>query len=250
MMISPDLTDLINGVRELSTRGASHLGTDVQDAVEAYLLREFRFLDQGQRQEMLEKLISSFAGPPSPSHPVPRNGAKDFQHFCSLLLGHPIDNDKLESEELQERLCEALTSIFETVNRLVRTVNMTLIDDGRTQETIRFLIGEQLDSAAKDISLEEHLDQIRTAFVTSHRAFKRAVQVMVEKILMELDPEHLAKTADTGLKFGPLRKAEVFEHYSRTFGEFRHWFDSGRCMEDFLRSFEQQYSEIIRQTRR
>ncbi|MCW5201743.1 MAG: hypothetical protein QTN59_09980 [Candidatus Electrothrix communis] len=248
-MNRPGTTELVNGVKAVYAReSARH--ADVQASVEAYLLREFRHLDQRRRQEAIEDLVTHFAEQHVDARPVSREADKDFLRFCSFVLGYQIENDELATEELQQRLSEALTSIFETVNRLIRTVNMTLIDDGQTQETIRFFIGEQLDSGSGTVSLEEHLDQIRTAFVTSHRAFKRAVQMTVEKILTELDPETLAKNADTGLKFGPLRKAEVFEQYSRTFGEFRQWFDSGRCMEDFLRSFEQQYSEILRQTRR
>ncbi|WP_339137011.1 MAG: type VI secretion system-associated FHA domain protein [Candidatus Electrothrix sp. GW3-4] len=248
-MNCPELTDLVQGVKAISARGSGR-NADVQASLETYLLRELRYLEQGQRQEVIEQLIECFAGQHSEVQPVAQDNDKDFLHFCSLLLGYRLENGELATEELQQQLNKALTSVFETINRLIRTVNMTLIDDGRTEETIRFLISEQLDSGSASVSLEEHLDQIRTAFVTSHRAFKRAVQVTVEKILTELDPEVLAKTADTGLKFGPLRKAEVFEQYNRTFAEFRHWFDSGRCMEDFLRSFEQQYSEILRQTRR
>jgi hypothetical protein len=40
------------------------------------------------------------------------------------------------------------------------------------------------------------------------------------------------------LKFGPMKKAEMFDIYEQRYGKIQKWFSSGRFMEDFLREFE------------
>jgi predicted component of type VI protein secretion system len=151
-----------------------------------------------------------------------------------------VQETDLTDGTIQQRLTEALTTIFETLNQLIRTINLTLLEDGQTQETIRVLIGEQIGGSRDAASLKEHLNQIRTAFVSSHRAFKTAMQITVEKILTELDPEAQTEKDEGGFKFNPLRKADAYKRYTHTYKECRQWFDSGRCMEEFLRAFEKQ----------
>lgn len=41
-----------------------------------------------------------------------------------------------------------------------------------------------------------------------------------------------------GLRFGPLRKAELYEIYKEKFSQFKGWFESGSFMEELLREFE------------
>ena len=223
---------------------------NAQDAIEKYLLKELHYVNFTDRQQVINDLITRFTCNHHSSETIPNVDDDQLLRFFSLLLGHPVDKGELEAEIIQQRLTQALTTIFETLNQLIRTINLTLLEDGQSQETIRFLIGEQLDGSRDITTLEEHLDQIKTAFVTSHRAFKRSVQITVEKILDELDPDSFQETGHSGFKIGLLRKADSFDRYSKSFQDCRKWFDSGRCMQDFLRTFEKQCTEISKLSRR
>ncbi len=224
--------------------------TCAQDAIETYLLREFGHKTSHERQQAIDVLITRFAE--SKVSILTKHSFDDDQllRFCSLLLGHPIEKGELEVEELQQRLTKALTTIFEILNQLIRTINLTLLEDNQSQETIRFLIGEQLEGNQDMKTLEEHLDQIRTAFVTSHRAFKRSVQITVEKILDELDPEKVCQTDSSGFKIGAFRKADAYDNYCKSYKDCHLWFESGRCMQEFLRTFEKQCAEMSKISRR
>jgi hypothetical protein len=57
-------------------------------------------------------------------------------------------------------------------------------------------------------------------------------------VLRVLDPEQLAAEVGKRLKFGPMKKAEMFDIYEQRYGKIQKWFSSGRFMEDFLREFE------------
>jgi hypothetical protein len=48
----------------------------------------------------------------------------------------------------------------------------------------------------------------------------------------------VAKERGSGLKIGPLRKAEDFDILKEKIERIQRWFESGRFMEDFLREFE------------
>lgn len=213
---------------------------NAHSAIESYLAHELEFNNITEKQSVIEQVRSYLGNNNSKSLASSFPTDDQFLRFCSILLGHHIETTDLQIEDLQQRLTESLTAIFETLNQLIRTINLTLLEDGQTQETIRFLIGEQLDGSIDTTPLEEHLNQIRTAFVTSHRAFKKAMHVTVENILKELDPDTLKNKDNGGLGFNPLRKVDSFNRYVNTYKNCSQWFESGRCMEEFLRSFEQQ----------
>lgn len=240
--MTPNIETLAGKIREIYAEDA----TQASESIEVYLQNELQGIDGLQRHELMEELTSKFIG----SGPTPREAVledEEFLRFCALLLGHSVKKGEFAGTDLQERLTAALTTVFETLNQLIRTINLTLLENGQSQETIRFLIGEQLDGSGDDASLQKHLDKIKTAFVTSHRAFKVAMQELVEKILAELNPETLNKANDGGFRIGPLRKADGYDRYIKTYNECRQWYESGRCMEDFLRAFEKQCTTMEKQ---
>ena len=87
-------------------------------------------------------------------------------------------------------------------------------------------------------SLQNYLDQIQEAFLVAHKAFQEAAQTKVGEILKELSPDHFEASEGGWLKFGPFRKAELFEIYKEKFQACKSWFESGRFMEELLREFE------------
>jgi hypothetical protein len=74
--------------------------------------------------------------------------------------------------------------------------------------------------------------------LTTHEAFKRAAQAKMAQVLTALDPDQVAKERGSGLKLGPLRKAEDYDILKDKIDRIQRWFDSGRFLEDFLREFE------------
>ena len=56
--------------------------------------------------------------------------------------------------------------------------------------------------------------------------------------MTELDPDRIANSAERGLKFGPLRKAELFDIYVEKFRACRAYHQSGRLLADLTREFE------------
>jgi hypothetical protein len=156
----------------------------------------------------------------------------------SLLLGRKVSMDGLSSSELLEKLAESLNTIFNTLNQLISVINMTFTGDGSPDQTIRQVIGFRFEGDGQGRSLETYLDQISRAFLTAQQSFKAAAHAKVRQVLVALDPEQVASEMGKGLKFGPMKKAEMFELYEERYQKVQKWFSSGRFMEDFLREFE------------
>jgi len=161
-----------------------------------------------------------------------------IDRIVPLLLGRDVYREGLPSSELIERLAGSLNTIFDILNQLIGLINQTLGESRVGEETIRQVIGGNLEGESSRRPLEEHLGQIQKAFLKTHQSFKEAASATVGKILSELDPHKITSEPGSSLKFGPLKKAESFDLYEERFNKFKKWFDSGRFMEDFLREFE------------
>ena len=161
-----------------------------------------------------------------------------LKEVFSLLLGGKIPAGTVSSQETLERLSSSMDTLFTTLNRIIRTINDTLMENAPGEQTIRQVIGSQMAGREGIESLEDYLGRIEKAFLVSHRAFKQAAHTIVRKIIKEIQPEGLASEADKGFKFGPMRKAEYFEMYKAKYVMLEKWFESGHFMNDLLREFE------------
>jgi hypothetical protein len=207
------------------------------DSVEAYLKEQMAGLDRQSRLDVLQSVVDRWQGACLPA--MAGESVDDvLTRVCSLLLGRRVSMDDLTSGELLEKLAESLNTIFNTLNQLISVINMTFTGEGSPEQTIRQVIGFRLEGEGQGSSLETYLGQISQAFLTSQQAFKEAAYAKVRQMLRVLDPEQLATETGKGLKFGPLKKAEMFELYAHRFEKIHKWFSSGRFMEDFLREFE------------
>jgi hypothetical protein len=175
----------------------------------------------------------------------------EFPRFFSLLLGRSISIADLSSADIMERLAQSLNTVFDTLNKTIAIINSTLLGKKGEIETIRHIIGSDLERGGGAQSLQSYLDQIQEAFLVAHRGCQQAAHAEVDKILTALDPARIA-AAKGFLKFGPFRKAEDFETYKEKYQIVRDWFDSGRFTEDFLRDFEticgKEYAKQARET--
>jgi hypothetical protein len=185
---------------------------------------------------VIKKLIQRFRSPQTESGPV---DSQAMTRVFSLLLGRKVEPDDLSSTEFLERLAQSLNTIFDALNRLISVINTSFSGASESgDQTIRQFIGFHLEGGDQTKSLEDYLGQINHAFLMTHEAFKNAARSRVEQILHAIDPGGIAAERSSGLKIGPLRKAEDFDILKGKIERIRKWFDSGRFMEDFLREFE------------
>lgn len=241
MNTQPDVAFLAEHLRTLYKEDPEN----ALPAIESFLEQEFPSTPPEEKLRIIQQLEASFTPIPAPAASFSLQPDAQFLRFCSILLGQPIQATDLQGGSVQTQLTEALTVIFETLNKLIATINITLQSGSQPQETIRFLIGQHLDDDLGTAPLQAHLEQIHTSFLTTHRAFQSAMKATVEKILTELDPESIAEKEGGGLGFNPLRKVDNFNRYGKRYSDCRKWFDSGRCMEDFLRTFEKHCATMI-----
>jgi hypothetical protein len=240
-------------IEELA-KGLSAIGQtgppDLQASIEAYLGDKTQSIRQGERLILLEKLARRFE-----TSPEARAGlelpSEELSRLVSLLLGKQISIVDLSSVELSEKLAHSLNTVFDTLNQIIGVINTTLLGQRAEQETIRQIIGLHIGGGAGENSLQNYLDQIRDAFLTAHGAFRQATETLVREILTELDPETINASTEKHLKFGALRKAELFHTYSDKFKAIKAWYESGRLVEEFSREFEKVCQKLYRtETRR
>lgn len=213
-------------------------GAGADKAIEAFVSEKLEGLSARERLNALDALKATFRG--SDGSPAAIGAGDDdvLSGVFSLLLGRKVSRADLSSSELLKRLAESLNTIFDILNELVGVINATFTSQGVGEETIRQVIGVQVEDQEETKSLEIYLGQIKKAFFIAQEAFKKAADRKMAQVLAELDPEKISEGAGGGLKFGPLRKAEIFDLYADKFRTVKKWFDTGRFSEEFLREFE------------
>jgi hypothetical protein len=203
-----------------------------------YLNQVFHEYSLPERIAVVKELADYFNSV-APKAGLEQEGESDeVSQLLSVLLGKKISLSDLSSQELVDKFALSLNTIFNTLNEIVIVINTTLLGKKDELETIRQIIGSNLEQEEAGRSLQAYLDQIKNAFLIAHQAFRQSVQNKISELLHELDPEHIATFAEGSLKFGPLKKAELFEIYMNAFEKCRKVFESGRLMEDFSKEFE------------
>lgn len=207
--------------------------------IETYLEQRLKGYDDARQLVSLQELVDHFgnAGGGEASH-AEGLGGEEVSRLYSLLLGRKISTTELSSTELVEKLAKSLNTVFDTLNQIIGVINTTLMGKPAGHETIRMIIGSSLQDEQEAGSLQGYLNQIQKAFLVAHEAFQQAAREKLGQILDELDPDRIASAADRGLKFGPLRKAELFDMYREKFQACRAYQQSGRLLGDLMRDFE------------
>jgi hypothetical protein len=162
----------------------------------------------------------------------------EYSHLFTLLFGKNITKFDLSSEEHLEKLAQSLNIIFDTLNQIIGVIHVTLLGEQSELETIRHIIGSGVENQEKTDSLHTYLDQIQRAFLVAHRAYQEAAKSKVRQILEEMSPNKISESIGGSLKFGPFKKAELFESYKEKHALCKRWLESGRLMEEVLRDFE------------
>jgi hypothetical protein len=228
-------------VNKLAQKIRQIYSTDSRQAEEriaAYIQEQLVTLSATEKISILERITVQFgASVPDSADPAYLDD-EVLTRLFSLVLGDKVTRADLSSADLLQRLAESLNTIFDALNKLVAVIDSTLLGKVRGEETIRQVIGFHLDGQDQTQSLESYLGQINKAFLLAQQASKDAASQVVGKILLELDPEKISQKAKGGLKFGPLRKAELYNVLEHEINKCRQWYESGRFMQDLQREFE------------
>ncbi len=216
--------------------------SNAETLIGTYLEQRLKEYSDSGRVDFLKELSLQFRS----SSPEPETSTKfekeEFSQLFSLLLGKKLSIADLSSTETLQKLVSSLNTVFDTINQIISVMNNKLLGkEVKHDETIRGIIGSDIEmGGALDThdSLQNYLDQIQDAFLVAHQAFQQASQNMVSQILEELDPKRISALSKKGYKFGPFRKAELFEVYQEKFKECNAWFESGRFTSELLREFE------------
>lgn len=224
--------------------------TRAEKLMEAYLQETLKEYPPEEKIRFLEALIQRFESPPVPVEKETFLHSEEFTRLFTLLFGERISAMDLSSNELLEKLAFSLNTIFDTMNEMIRTIDTTLLGKKPELETIRHIIGSQLEAETHSDSLQTYLTRIQKAFLISHKAFQEAAQIKFGEILKELNPERFESEPMGGFKVGPLRKAELFERYKERFQTIKKWFESGRFKEELLREFEKACQRLYPNDRR
>ena len=234
---------LMDKIREIAASG----GADSRREVESYLESALTGCSLAERLDYLKCLARELEARGG-SQPVPaavapdRTGpdAGEIHHLVIRFLGQGAATEGLSSQELVEKFAASLDTLFDALNQIVSVINVTLLGQSPELETIRKVIGSNLKGDQGFGSIKEYLERIQKAFLVAHGCFQASAATTIKELLSELDPQVLASAKSSGLKFGPLRKAELFEQYEEKYGRCKRWFDSGQYQERLLREFEKQ----------
>lgn len=207
--------------------------------IESYLKQQLKEYSSGDRLAVIEKLVQKYETiNPGIEKQESGIGQREMSELLSLLLGKKIPVENLPPEELMKKLSHSLNTVFDSLNQIIRVINNTLLGKNVELETIRHMIGSDLENGNGQDSLQGYIDQIQEAFLVAHKAFQLAATEVIGKILNELDPDRISEATGKSLMFSPLRKAKDFDIYTDKFQVCKKWFDSGRGTEELLREFE------------
>ena len=221
--------------------------SEAEAKIEVYLEEKMGTLPPNGRMRQQEALLQCFDSPRETTVAKALPDRMILSKVYRLLMGREMPKASLSSEELLGRLGDSLNTVFDVLNDLVRAIELTLMGAEKPEQTLRRVIGSQLTGDGDSESLEVYLSRIKMAFLVAHQAFTKAAHAKVEEILNELDPQIISKARGTGMKFGPLRKAVLFDDYQERFQSCTTWFESGRFMEAFLREFEKKAQRLLSQ---
>jgi hypothetical protein len=208
---------------------------DLEACVESYLEQELREVPLPERLPLLERLCRQFEKRPGGGRSI-GIASEESVRLLSRLLGREVG--ECSAADLTDRFADSLKTIFDTLNSILGVIHTTLLGKGAQLETIRRVIGANIEDERDDTSLKLYLEQIQQAFLTSHQAFQQAAETVFKEMLAALDPAVLEASVKPGMKFGPLRKAELYELYEVKFQQGKQWVESGRFRDNLLREFE------------
>jgi hypothetical protein len=226
-------------------------GSKAEVLIEGLLDKRLEGFSLEEKLAFMEELNIIFGSSlPRPEIPVDQQESELLASLFSMILGQRISIPDLGSKDLLHRLARSLNKVFDQLNELVSIIQSTFGEGSRGLETIRHIIGSEMDNDSQSGSLESYIGQVKEAFLIGRQAFQLAAHKEVGKMLAELDPDHIGTEAEKGLRFGFMKKAEFFEAYREKFEKIKKWYESERFEEDFSREFERSCERLHLEKRR
>jgi hypothetical protein len=235
------LKEMSERIRKIYRKDSAGAGPEI----EKYIDQSSKRVSSGEKLTLPGELLHHFRTGSFSTPPEMNLNREELSRFFSLFLGTKNSAVDLTSPEAARNLAASLNTVFDTLNQIIGVINTTLSGKKGELETIRQVIGSNLEEGEGN-SLQSYLNQIQEAFLVAHQAFQQAAQTKIGEILSELDPERIAASTGGGLRFGPLRKADLFDVYREKFQTCKGSFDSGRLMNDVLREFEKTCQKIYK----
>ncbi len=228
----------MDGLAERILELAVQEPADLENSIEVFLLRDLGNMPLVERLRRVEELAGYFlSGQPA----VEVSGGIDSgetARLFSLLLGKKLSTDGLSPEEVTQKFVDAFTTIFDTLNQINSVIQTSLLGQGAELETIRQVIGAQIERVEGNSSVKEYLEKIQEAFLVAHTSFQVAAKNVVSEMLVEMAPAAMEAALKPGFRFGLMRKAELFEVYSEKHEVLTKWVGSDHFNERLLREFE------------
>ncbi len=217
--------------------------------IEALLRRELHNLEPDEQLAWLRTIRAALDAPSDSQQRQSDDNPEVLGRLVKLLLGGRLTPESLSSPKVLDQLSDSLNRLFDTLNELTQTVEQNLKGKAQESATIRTIIASEMSGAGEVQPLPEYLDQIKEAFLIAHKGFQESSSEVMREVLGALSPEKLASKAGGGLKFGALKKAELFELYKEQFENVTMWFETGRFRDHLLREFEKSCRRLLNQAR-
>ena len=235
---TPTTSELIQTLRDIAGRHA-----EMELALESYLEDELGHLGLSERVAVLEGVVKDLGASLPPDDTIGDDNRLQCARLASLLLGEEADTTAIPPENFSENLADSLNTVFDTLDEIINLINATLYGKKNRQESIRRIIDSELKGKTGDATIKRYLDQIREAFLIVYEASSQAADTLLKRVLSEIDPG--STTLQRGiLKFGPMRKAELYDIYWNKFRTCREALKPEKTKELFLREFEKECERL------
>ena len=151
-MNSQDLTEKV--AREISCRCPVN-NSEIESWLNSYLADELKGLSVQDKIANLNGLTETFrvSEPAAIKQSTGMNG--DFPRLMSLLLGSNITNSDLQNDEVMAKFAGEMNKLFDSLNQLIAALRMNLYGHDDSLETIRKIIGKNIDVGVPKISLKK-----------------------------------------------------------------------------------------------
>lgn len=161
-----------------------------------------------------------------------------------LLLGRDVSGSGLSEQEMMDRMAECMDAIFSQLNEILSAIKSPLADTGDV--TIRYVIKEHLIEGNDLNAVKDQIHQIKKAYLLMQESFQAASRSVVEKLMMELNPDAMLDEQESVFKPGFIKNADGFKIFQVKYERCMKWFESNRFNHDLLNAFEKEYSNKLK----